>query len=153
MHSSRMLTGRSLTICRSLLPRGGCLLLGEGAVWSRWVSALGGSAPRWGVCLGGICSGGCLVQGGVSGPRGVSGPGQGVCSGGCLVPGGQLLGVSASGGCLVPGDLFLGGVWSRGVSTLGGVWSQGGVWSLGSAPGGCWGDVSAPQGGGYPSMH
>ena len=39
MHSSRIRTGRSLTVCRSLLPGGGCLLWG--------VSAPGGvSAPR-----------------------------------------------------------------------------------------------------------
>ena len=42
-----MRTGRSLTVCWGLLPRGG------------WLSAPGGSAPG-----GGVCSGGCLVQGG-----------------------------------------------------------------------------------------
>ena len=41
MHSSRMRTGRSLTVCWSLLP---------GGVWSR----------------GGVWSGGCLVRGGLS---------------------------------------------------------------------------------------
>ena len=43
MHSSRMRTGRSLTVCCSLLP-GGCLLPGGGCLL-RGVSALGGSAP------------------------------------------------------------------------------------------------------------
>ena len=83
MHSSRMRTGRSLTICRSLLPggvsapgrvsgpRGGCLLLG--GMWSLlpvWgVYGPGGLVPGdvWsgGVCCGGggIWSWGCLVAG------------------------------------------------------------------------------------------
>ena len=52
MHSSRMRTGRSLTVCWSLLPRGG-------GVCSRGVSAPGGSGP-----------GGVSAPGGVSGPRG-----------------------------------------------------------------------------------
>ena len=71
MHSSRMRTGRSLTVCCSLLPGGGGLL-----------SALGGS-----VCSQGVSAPrGCLLQG-------VSTLGGGVCSGGCL-----LQGVSAPGG-------------------------------------------------------
>ena len=55
MHSSRMRTGRSLTVCCSLLPGGRCLLRGG-------VSALGGSAPWVGVCSGGVppCPGGSL---------------------------------------------------------------------------------------------
>ena len=84
-----MLTGRSLTVCCSLLPRGvsvpgGCLLQG--------VSAPGG-------CLlpGGVCSRGCMLLGGVCFWGGVCSQG-GVCSGGCLLLG---RGVSA-----------LGGVWS-----------------------------------------
>ena len=62
-HSSRMRTGRSLTVCRSLLPGG--------------VSAPGGCVCSGGcLLLGGVCSGGvCLLQGGV-------------CSWGGLVPGG-----------------------------------------------------------------
>ena len=58
MHSSRMRTGRSLTVCCSLFP-GGCLLQGGG------VPGRGG---------GGVCSGG------VSAPEGggVPGPGVGV---------------------------------------------------------------------------
>ena len=112
MHSSRMRTGRSLTLCWRLLPggrgvysRGGvcsgmggvcsrgegvlCLLLGGCLLWG--VSAPGGvSTPGgcllWGVsALGGVCS------------WGVSAPG-GVCSGRCLLLGGCLLG-----GCLLPG--------------------------------------------------
>ena len=60
MHSSRMRTGRSLTVCQSLLP-------------GRRVSSLGG------VCL--VPEGVCLVPGGVSGPEGCLVPG------GCLVQG------------------------------------------------------------------
>ena len=82
MHSSRMRTGRSLTVCRSLLPRGGVCF------WE------GVSAPRHVCFWGGVCSGlgsagggGCLLQGEgcvvsqhalrqeVSAPRGVSTPG------------------------------------------------------------------------------
>ena len=68
MHSSRMRTGRSLTVCRNLLPGGG------------------------------VCSGGCLLQGvsalGVSAPRGMSVPGvsapRGVCSQGVSAPRGVV---------------------------------------------------------------
>ena len=84
MHSSRMRTGRSLTVCWSLLPGGGsgpggCLLPG-------------GSGPVPGVCSGGVWSRGVSASGGVcsggqSGPRGVGGSGP--------VPGGLLLGGSA----------------------------------------------------------
>ena len=86
MHSSRMRTGRSLTICCSLPPRG---VSGPGG------SLVGGvSAPR-GVCSGGgglLPGGGCLLQGGC------------VCSGGSARGG-----VSAPGGCLLPGGLLEGG--------------------------------------------
>ena len=53
MHSSRMRTGRSLTVCRSLLPGG--------------MSAPGGSALGEGGLLPGrsVCSGGCLLLGGL----------------------------------------------------------------------------------------
>ena len=84
MHSSRMRTGSSLTVCQSLLPGGVC---------SRWgVSAPSGgvSAPGGGVCSGDVCS-----WWGVYAPRGclrwgVSAPG-GVCSRGCLLQGVCLL--------------------------------------------------------------
>ena len=52
MHSSRLHTGRSLTICWSLLPRGGVSA-------PRGVCSRGVSAP-WG----GVCSRGCLLRGG-----------------------------------------------------------------------------------------
>ena len=92
MHSSRMRTGRSLTVCRSLLPRWG---------WG------GVSAPgRGGLLLGGVWSWGCLLPGGASGLGGVSAPG------GCLLPG---VGVSARGGVCSWGGLFLRGVCSWGV--------------------------------------
>ena len=69
MHSSRMRTGRSLTVCRSLLP-GRCVSVPGGGVWSP------------GRCL--ILVG---VWSGVSVPRG-----GGVCPGeACLPPGGCLL--------------------------------------------------------------
>ena len=110
MHSSRMRTGRSLTVCCSLLPGGGggvCLVWGE--VVSAWS---GGVLPAWGgpPCSGGSpCSwGGCLP-----------GPGGSACSGGgsawsqgggvhpargvCLFGGG----LPARGVCLVPGGVLL----------------------------------------------
>ena len=119
MHSSRMRTGRSLTVCRSLLQGGvsapgrGCLLLGG--------SAPGGSAPR-GVCsLGGVWSRGVCSRG-VSPPRGVWSQG-GVCSWGSDLGGA----CSQGGGCLLPGGvwswgghLILGGVCSRGCLLWGG---------------------------------
>ena len=53
MHSSRMRTGRPLTICRSLLPEGCLLRGGDVSAWGvsapRGVSALGVSAPDGGV--------------------------------------------------------------------------------------------------------
>ena len=65
MHSSRMRTGRSLTVCCSLLPGGGGLVQGG--------SARGGCLVR----------GGSAPGGGVSAPRGVPGPGGGAwCRGG-----------------------------------------------------------------------
>ena len=65
MHSSRMRTGRSLTVSRSLLP-GGCLL---------WGCV---SAPGWGGLLPGGClfpKGWCVCSGGMSALGGVSAPG------------------------------------------------------------------------------
>ena len=68
MHSSRMRTGRALTVFRSLLlPGGGCLL---------WM---------------GVCSGGGYLPGSEGVPAwswGVSGPGGGTC----LVPRGGVPG-------------------------------------------------------------
>ena len=116
MHSSRMRTGRSLTVRCSLLPEVGGVP-GQGGVCSRGVSALGGLLPggpgpggwvgggvcSWGVCSGGSASRGVCSQGGVPGPGG-----------------------SASWGvCLVRGVCLLGGAWSRG-SASGRVYSQGG---------------------------
>ena len=83
-----MRTGRSLTVCRSLL-RGGGVSAPRG-VCSRGVSAPGGvSALEGGVCSrgvsapGGVYSGGWCLLWGVSAPRG------GVCSWrGCLLQGG-----------------------------------------------------------------
>ena len=68
MHSSRMRTGRSLTVCRSLLPRGGVCFPGVGGVCLWGVSAPGDvSAPRRVSALGGVSAPrGCLLpEGGV----------------------------------------------------------------------------------------
>ena len=128
MHSSRMRTVRN-----------------SGRIWG------GGSAPRGGVCLGGLLWGvsaaggvsapgggsGCLLGGcllpvrgvWVSALEGVSVPRGCVCSGvcvyyrGCLLLGGLLPGV-CSGGCLLQGGvcLLLGvSAPGGGVSALGGV--------------------------------
>ena len=75
MHSSRMRTGRSLTVCWNLLLGGGVSALG--GVCSRGCLLRGVSA--WG----GVCSGGCLLLG-VS-ALGVSALG-GVCSRGVWYP-------------------------------------------------------------------
>ena len=94
MHSSRMRTGRSLTVCWSLLP-GGCLV------------RVGGLLPPGGVCLlGGGCgpggvsaSGGVLVLGGLVPGRGVWSwgavclPGGSACGGVCLLGGSPCRGV------------------------------------------------------------
>ena len=74
MHSSRMRTGHSLTVCCSLLP-GGCL-----------------HGPGGSPCRGGLPAGGSPYLGGC-----LPGPGGSPCLGGvCLVPGGlPARGVSA----------------------------------------------------------
>ena len=78
MHSSRMRTGRSLTVCCSLLPGGVCLLQGVFSLprggLLRGVSAPGGSAL-----------GGCLLWGG-----GVSALGVVSAQGGFSLPGDPL---------------------------------------------------------------
>ena len=121
IHSSRMRTGRSLTVCRSLLlggeggsPSGGGLLLGGPSFF--------GGPPSWGVSFWGPPSGGASFFGGVS-FWGVSFQGRGASFLGGLLLGGLLLGgVSflggspsggppsflgvplSGGGCLLPGD-------------------------------------------------
>ena len=133
MHSSRMRTGRSLTVFRSLQPGGVYLVPGGGCTWS-----LGGTWSGGGVYLvpegctwsqGGTWSwGGTWSQGGVPGlggctwsRRGVPDPGGGTWSRGD-VPG--------PGGCTSSG-----GVPGRGVYLvpMGCTWSRGGV----PGPGGC----------------
>ena len=113
MHSSRMRTGRSLTVCCSLLP-GGVLPAGGVSAWSEGVLPAGGvsvwsgegSAWSRGVSLvlgGSAWSGGgspCLVWGGFS-----------LVLGGCL-PGPGGVSPWSRGVCLVPG----GSPWSRGGS-------------------------------------
>ena len=97
MHSSRMRTGRSLTVCRSVLPEGGGVSAPEGVVVCSC-----GECPL----LGGICSGGggCLLPGG------------------CLLQGGLLWGVVYSGGVSAPGGSALGGVSAPGGVCSWGVW-------------------------------
>ena len=73
MHSSRMRTGRSLTVCCSLLPGGSPWSGGGVSPWSRGVSLPGGLPGPGGFSLpGGVClvrgAGVCLVpEGGFSG--------------------------------------------------------------------------------------
>ena len=89
-----MRTGRSLTVCRSLL-RGS--MSAWGGVYSRGAAlggcvCLGGCLLLGGLLLGGVCSEGCLLLGG------------------CLLPGGVCSwGVSAPGGCLLWGLCLLQG--------------------------------------------
>ena len=90
MHSSRMLTGHSLTVCQSLLH-------GEG-----------GRCLLQGVCSrgeGGLLQGGVSTRGGVGGLGGVYSQGGCVCSGGVCFRGSVYSGggVSALGGCLLLG--------------------------------------------------
>ena len=61
MHSGRMRTGRSKTVCWSLLPGGGCPLPGGGGCLLPGGEGFGGSAPGGGIWSGGVC----LLPGGV----------------------------------------------------------------------------------------
>ena len=92
MHSSRMRTGRSLTVCRGegfSLPRGG-----DGGL-------LAGVSP----CLGGLPAGGPLARGGGSPcPGGFSLPGGGGGSSPCLVGEGGVLPAWRGRGALPAGD-------------------------------------------------
>ena len=107
MHSSRMRTGRSLTVCCSLHPGGGlpaggvCAWSGGWCAWSGGFSLLGGCLPGPG--------GWCAWSGG-----------------GFSLPGGGLPGPGVGGGvvCLVRGGVPV----LRRVLPAGGVsaWSQGG---------------------------
>ena len=135
MHSSRMRTGRTLTVFRSLLIGGGGLV--QGGFLPGPGGRGGGFLPGLGVWSRGgssLVRGGCLVPGGfLPGPRGGSSLVRGGGGRGFL-PG---LGVWSRGGS----SLVRGGVvWSRGGSSLvrGGLlpgpgevpaWSWGGAWS------------------------
>ena len=103
MHSSRMRTGRSLTVCCSLLPGGGVSAWSWGGV----CLVLGGCLPG----LGGVSawSWGCLP-----GPGGFPCPGGSAWSGGRGVSAWSRKGVSAwsQGVCLVRGV----SAWSGGCS-------------------------------------
>ena len=110
MHSSRMRTGRSLTVCWSQLPGEVC-------------SLVGGGCSQGGVCSGGVCSGGCLLWG------------EGVCFwGGCLL----LWGLLPGGGGLLPGGVCSGGHVSQDALRQRPPCGQnpGGVFQGVSAPGG-----------------
>ena len=85
MHSSRMRTGRSLTVCCSLLPGGVCLVQGGSPCWGGLPAGGGGSS---------LAGGFCLVRGG----------GGFLPGGGVLPAGGGLPGL---GGALAQGVLFL----------------------------------------------
>ena len=65
MHSSRMRTGHSLTVCCSLLPWGGVPGPGGWCVWSGGGLLLGGSVCSWGGAWSG--EGGLLPGGWVPG--------------------------------------------------------------------------------------
>ena len=67
MHSSRMRTGRSLTICCSLLPGGGVLLGRGGSSWQGGFSLAEGVLPGGG---GSPWQGGFSLAGGVLPNRG-----------------------------------------------------------------------------------
>ena len=104
MHSSRMRTGRSLTVCCSLLRGRGVSAWSQGGL----PGPRGFSLPR-----------GCLPgPGGFSLPRGVS-----AWSGGFSLPGGSAW--SWRGGSPCPGGVCLvlgGSAWSRGGSPCPGGW-------------------------------
>ena len=119
MHSSRMRTGRSLTVCCRLLPGGGGFSLpgggfslpggvlpaGGGSAWSRGGSPCQGEVSAW-------SRGGSPCWGGLPGLEGVSAWSRGggsPCRGGvCLVPGGS----PCRGVCLVRGGVLpVGGGW------------------------------------------
>ena len=106
MHSSRMRTGRSLTVCCSLLPGGVCLVRGVFPGWG------GGLPVQGGVCLfqggfsllgGSAWSGVYLVLGGLPGRGGLPGPGGSAWSQG-------------------------GSAWSRGPGVGVSAWSWGAAW-------------------------
>ena len=81
MHSSRMRTGRSLTVCCSLFP-GGCLVRGVCSWGSVCLVRLGGTWSGGVPGRGGAWTGGCLLWGDLlpgGSARGVSAPG-GVCA-------------------------------------------------------------------------
>ena len=115
MHSSRMRTGRSLTVCWSLLLGGGMSGL-EGGVCSQEGGCL---LPEGGVSgLGGVCS------------QGVSAPGGCVCSQGDI----------CSWGCLLWGGVWCGGVypsmhWGRPPSPL---WTDRCLWKYYLGPTSLW---------------
>ena len=94
MHSSRMRTGRSLTVCR----RGGSPC--QGGLFARGVSLLGGFLP------GGLPARGVLRTRGVSLPGGSPCWGGSPCQGGLLARGGS----PCRGGLLARWDLPAGGV-------------------------------------------
>ena len=86
MHSSRMRTGHSLTVCCSLLPGGDVCMV------------RGGSPCQGGLPAGGSpCLGGCLP-----------GPGGSPCLGGCLPGPGRVLPAGGGGVCLVLGGCLPG---------------------------------------------
>ena len=115
MHSSRMRTDRSLTVCWSLLVRGGGCLLRQGCPLPRGISLLGGGGASF---LGGLLLG--------ESPLGASFRGAslgGSPSGGLLLGASFWGGASFLGGASFPGGLLLGGVLLGG-SPSGGLLGQ-----------------------------
>ena len=109
MHSSRMRTGRSLTVCREVG---------------------GGGSPSWGVSL----AGGCLLAGGLL-PRGCLLGGVSFSGEGGLLGGGvSLAGGSPWQGCLLGGVSFPGGASLGGLLHRGGGSPSGGWVSLRQTP-------------------
>ena len=98
MHSSRMWTGCSLTVCLSLLLGEGCLLLGGSPFWgvSFWGVSLAGASLARGPPWQGVppWPGGCLLLEGVP-PRQGGSPWQGEAS---FLGGASLFGGAPSGG-------------------------------------------------------
>ena len=114
MHSSRMRTGRALTVSRGGMPAWRGVPAGGVPAGGGRSACLGGCLPRGRVPARGVPADGCL-------PRG------GACPGGCLPRG-----VACPGGCL-PGGCLPGGVSARGVSA-GGVLDQAPPRKFGGTP-------------------
>ena len=123
-----MRTGRSLTVCWSLLPGGGGVCSGG------WTCP--GGVPTWGVYLPGgcTCPGGVPAQGGVP-TRGINQPRGCTCPGGCTCLGGvPAWGVYLPRGVYMHRGVPTQGCTCQGVYLPGGYTCPGGVPVQGSVP-------------------